>query len=208
MQRKVSHILVKRDQEHLLDDIEDRLAGGEEFRMLAGEISECTSRIQGGLVGWIERGQMAPMFEQAAFEADIGELVRAETHFGLHLIKVEAEREQAGIAQMSVSKLAEILKDPQQAAQVQLVDVREDVEARISSLPEFQIKPLSRMRQWGPAVTRELDTAKHTIIMCHHGMRSQQAAEYFQSLGFAQLTNVEGGIHAYSLEIDPAVPIY
>ncbi|KAL3146812.1 hypothetical protein ABBQ38_014789 [Trebouxia sp. C0009 RCD-2024] len=183
-------------------------AGGEEFRMLAGEMSECTSRIQGGLVGWIERGQMAPMFEQAAFEADIGELVRAETHFGLHLIKVEAEREQAGIAQMSVSKLAEILKDPQQAAQVQLVDVREDVEARISSLPEFQVKPLSRMRQWGPVVTRELDTAKHTIIMCHHGMRSQQAAEYFQSLGFAQLSNVEGGIHAYSLEIDPAVPIY
>lgn len=57
-------------------------------------------------------------------------------------------------------------------------------------------------------MTRELDTAKHTIIMCHHGMRSQQAAEYFQSLGFAQLSNVEGGIHAYSLEIDPAVPIY
>ena len=60
--------------------------------MLAGEMSECTSRIQGGLVGWVERGQMAPMFEQAAFDADIGELVRAETHFGLHLIKVEAER--------------------------------------------------------------------------------------------------------------------
>lgn len=27
VQRKVSHILVKRDQEHLLDEIEDRLAG-------------------------------------------------------------------------------------------------------------------------------------------------------------------------------------
>lgn len=66
--------------------------GGEEFKMLAGEMSECTSRIQGGLVGWIERGQTAPMFEQAVYEADIGELVRAETHFGLHLIKVEAER--------------------------------------------------------------------------------------------------------------------
>lgn len=67
-------------------------AGGEEFKMLAGEMSECTSRIRGGLVGWIERGQTAPMFEQAVYEADIGELVRAETHFGLHLIKVEAER--------------------------------------------------------------------------------------------------------------------
>ncbi len=45
---------------------------------------------------------------------------------------------------MSVSKLAEILKDPQQAAEVQLVDVREDAEAQFSSLPEFQLKPLSR----------------------------------------------------------------
>ena len=45
---------------------------------------------------------------------------------------------------MSVCKLAEILNDPQQASDVQLVDVREDVEARISSLPQFQVKPLSR----------------------------------------------------------------
>ena len=45
---------------------------------------------------------------------------------------------------MSVSKLAEILNDPQLASEVQLVDVREDVEARISSLPQFQVKPLSR----------------------------------------------------------------
>ena len=35
------------------------------------------------------------MFEEAVYEADIGELVRAETHFGLHLIKVEAERQAA-----------------------------------------------------------------------------------------------------------------
>ena len=67
-------------------------AGGEEFRMLAGEMSECESRVHGGSVGWIERGQTAPTFEQAVFEADLGELVRAETHFGLHLIKVEGER--------------------------------------------------------------------------------------------------------------------
>lgn len=45
---------------------------------------------------------------------------------------------------MSVAKLAEILNDPQSASEVQLVDVREDVEARISSLPQFEVKPLSR----------------------------------------------------------------
>ena len=59
-----------------------------------------------------------------------------------------------------------------------------------------------RMRSWGQTVTRELDPAKHTILMCHHGMRSQQAAEYLESLGFSQLSNVEGGIHAYSMSVD------
>lgn len=209
LQRKVSHILVKPDQDHILDEVEDRLAGGEEFRMLAGELSECRgSRMQGGLVGWIERGQTAPMFEEAAFEANIGELVRAETHFGLHLIKVEAEREQAGIMQMSVSQLADILQDPDQISQVQLVDVREEVEEGFASLPHFQLKPLSRMRDWERTMARELDPAKHTILLCHHGMRSQQAAQYLESLGFSKLSNVQGGIDAYSLTIDPTVPMY
>lgn len=63
--------------------------------MLAAEYSNCGSSIKGGLVGWIEKGRTAPMFEEAVYEADIGELVRAETHFGLHLIKVEAERQAA-----------------------------------------------------------------------------------------------------------------
>ena len=61
--------------------------------MLAAEHSDCGSRVKGGALGWIEKDQTAPTFEEAVFEASIGELVRAETHFGLHLIKVEAERQ-------------------------------------------------------------------------------------------------------------------
>lgn len=53
-------------------------------------------------------------------------------------------REQAGIMQMSVSQLADILQDPDQISQVQLVDVREEVEESFASLPHFQLKPLSR----------------------------------------------------------------
>ncbi|DBA73267.1 TPA: hypothetical protein ACH3X1_011329 [Trebouxia sp. C0004] len=150
LQRKVSHILVKPDQEHVLDEVEERLAGGEDFRLLAGELSECRgSRMQGGDIGWIQRGQTTAMFEQAAFEADIGELVRAETQFGLHLIRVQAERQQAGIRQMSVSELAEILQDPERLSKVQLVDVREEVEERVANVPEFQLKPLSRWLIFG-----------------------------------------------------------
>ena len=59
----------------------------------AAEFSDCRSRLRGGAAGWIKKGQTAPMFEEAVFEASIGELVRAETHHGLHLIRVEAERQ-------------------------------------------------------------------------------------------------------------------
>ena len=45
---------------------------------------------------------------------------------------------------MSVSELADILQDPTQTSQVQLVDVREQVEERVASVPQFQLKPLSR----------------------------------------------------------------
>jgi len=43
---------------------------------------------------------------------------------------------------------------------------------------------------------------------CHHGGRSQAAAEHFAGLGFTNVSNVVGGIDAWSLEIDPEVPRY
>jgi monothiol glutaredoxin len=45
-------------------------------------------------------------------------------------------------------------------------------------------------------------------FLCHHGNSSRQAAEHFRSLGFHDLYNVEGGIDAWSAEIDPRVPRY
>jgi len=43
---------------------------------------------------------------------------------------------------------------------------------------------------------------------CHHGGRSQAAAEHFAGLGFTDVSNVVGGIDAWSVEIDPEVPRY
>ena len=45
-------------------------------------------------------------------------------------------------------------------------------------------------------------------FLCHHGNSSRQAAEYFRGLGFHDLYNVEGGIDAWSQQIDPSVPRY
>ena len=46
------------------------------------------------------------------------------------------------------------------------------------------------------------------VFQCHHGARSQQAAEYFQRQGFRNLHNLRGGIDAWSLLVDPSVPRY
>jgi monothiol glutaredoxin len=45
-------------------------------------------------------------------------------------------------------------------------------------------------------------------FLCHHGNSSRRAAEHFREHGFRALHNVEGGIDAWSRQIDPGVPTY
>ncbi len=51
---------------------------------------------------------------------------------------------------------------------------------------------------------------RHTTIVfqCHHGIRSQSAAEYFIRQGFSNLYNLQGGIDAWSALVDGSVPRY
>ena len=53
-----------------------------------------------------------------------------------------------------------------------------------------------------------LDRGTPIVFQCHHGMRSQAAAEYFLKAGFSRLYNLTGGIEAWSRDVDPAVPRY
>ena len=53
-----------------------------------------------------------------------------------------------------------------------------------------------------------LDRETRIVFQCHHGIRSQQAAEYFRREGFRNLSNLSGGIDAWSLLVDPSVPRY
>ena len=69
------------------------------------------------------------------------------------------------------------------------------------------------------ACSRLLDQASHDALLCldrdtcidfqcHHGVRSQQSAEYSRRQGFRNLFNLQGGIDAWSLLVDAAVPRY
>jgi rhodanese-related sulfurtransferase len=54
---------------------------------------------------------------------------------------------------------------------------------------------------------KELNKTKALVVMCHTGVRSAQVCEYLEPLGY-DVANLEGGIQAWSLAVDPGVPQY
>lgn len=54
----------------------------------------------------------------------------------------------------------------------------------------------------------ELDRDTVLVFQCHHGHRSQRAAEQYVQAGFRRVYNLIGGIDAWSTEVDPSVPRY
>ncbi len=80
--------------ESVLGDVRRRIEAGEDFATLAREHSEDESNnTRGGSLGFFGRGQMVGAFEEAAFNAEVGELVGpVKTEFGYHLIEVQDHR--------------------------------------------------------------------------------------------------------------------
>lgn len=88
---------------------------------------------------------------------------------------------------------------------VQLIDVREADEVAIARIPNAVHIPLAQV------VNRmeEIDPNRETVVHCKGGVRSARAIEALQRSGFkGELTNLRGGITAWSNEVDPTVPKY
>ncbi|HEY2802072.1 MAG TPA: molybdopterin-synthase adenylyltransferase MoeB [Chthoniobacterales bacterium] len=85
-----------------------------------------------------------------------------------------------------------------------LLDVREPFEFEVACIEGANLIPLGQL----PSRLAELDREKEILVMCHSGMRSQQAAKFLRAAGFARVASVAGGIDAWSEEIDPDVPRY
>lgn len=84
---RARHILVNTEDEAWA--LKSRITEGESFEALASKYSKCPSSEKGGDLGYFNRGQMVPEFENVAFETPIGEVSDpVKTRFGWHLIKV------------------------------------------------------------------------------------------------------------------------
>ncbi|XP_057500028.1 rhodanese-like/PpiC domain-containing protein 12, chloroplastic isoform X1 [Actinidia eriantha] len=204
----VQHLLVKENDLKLLLELQKRILEGEELSILAEEYSICPSKEEGGMLGWVRKGQMVPEFEEAAFKAPVNKVVRCKTKFGWHLLEVLSERDESILQDIEPHELHGKMQEPCFVEQSQLIDVREPDEVAQASLPGFQVFPLRQFGSWGPEITTKLDPKKDTYILCHHGMRSLQVAKWLQTQGFTRVFNVSGGIHAYAVKADPSIPTY
>jgi rhodanese-related sulfurtransferase len=98
------------------------------------------------------------------------------------------------------------LKDRLEKGEVlRLIDVREPDEWAVARLPGAELIPLGEFQRRAPV---ELEPGEEIVLYCHHGMRSARAQGFLKAQGHANVLNLTGGIDAWSIQVDPAVPRY
>ena len=85
-----------------------------------------------------------------------------------------------------------------------LLDVRQLEEIELANLQGTVNIPMSEL----PTRLSELNPKAPIAVICHHGMRSEMTARFLEKNGFADVSNLAGGIDAWSVTIDSSVPRY
>ncbi len=86
----------------------------------------------------------------------------------------------------------------------ELIDVREPFEYEIARIDGSKLIPLGEIAQRADELQRE----QMIVVHCHSGGRSAEGVRLLRQRGFTNVYNLEGGIDAWSDEIDPSVPKY
>ena len=105
------------------------------------------------------------------------------------------------IEEISAGELAERMRREEE---IELIDVREPWEHAYARIPGARLLPLGALQEW----IGSLDPSREYVVQCHHGVRSQHAAEMLRAAGFRRVRNLTGGIAAWSADVDPTVPTY
>ena len=106
---------------------------------------------------------------------------------------------------MAVAEITptEFVARRKQGESLTLLDVREDWELGVASVPGVVHIPM------GEVADRlgELDRDREVVVLCRSGRRSLQVANFLQQNGF-RAVNLAGGILAWSRELDATIPTY
>lgn len=105
--------------------------------------------------------------------------------------------------QITPLELRAWLDDAARAAPL-LLDVREAWELEVCALPDTHHIPLGQI----PQALEALDPDSPTVVICHHGARSMQAAWFLEQSGFSRIWNLAGGLDAWARSADRDMATY
>jgi len=108
---------------------------------------------------------------------------------------------EADVASVMPVELSQELKE---GRKVRLLDVREPHEWDIVHIEGSKLIPLRDL----PDRVNELDSADEIVVYCHTGGRSARATDFLRGLGYKKVRNLEGGVEAWAVEVDPSLPRY
>lgn len=103
--------------------------------------------------------------------------------------------------EISPSQAKELLSQPE----IILLDVREPWEQQTALISGSLTMPMGDVPS---RAFQELDPEARIITVCHHGVRSMNVAVWLRNQGFEQAQSLQGGIDAWSREVDPSIPRY
>ena len=87
---------------------------------------------------------------------------------------------------------------------LQIVDVREDNEVALGTIPNAKHIPLAQVLNR----MNELEPDRETIVYCKMGGRSAKAVQFLRDAGFRKVRNLAGGIDRWAAEVEPKMPRY
>ena len=114
--------------------------------------------------------------------------------------KIDNPNAPAEVKQLAPRDVKRLLDD---GVEFVFLDVRTPDERAAASIPGTRL-----LDQPTAAEIERLPKDTMLVFHCHHGGRSQAAAEHFRSRGFTNVHNMAGGIDAWSREVDGNVPRY
>ena len=107
-------------------------------------------------------------------------------------------------AQGSTLTASELAEMQQRGEQFLLVDVREPAEFEIVRIPDSMLIPKGEL----PSRMSELPLDRPVILYCKTGVRSAESLAVLKAAGFSTAKHVQGGVTAWSLQVDRSLPIY
>jgi rhodanese-related sulfurtransferase len=106
------------------------------------------------------------------------------------------------VEDVTAPELAERLR--KSPGQILLLDVREPWERSLAVIEPSVHIPMNEVADR----VAELPKDRPIVVYCHGGTRSAMVAGFLEHQGFESVENLDGGIEAWSIEVDPKVPRY